>query len=127
MMAGSVRLQKTEPSDGPDFGGSRKRTAGKHNSQEDELGSDDGHCQDTRPVPTLLTLLQLDPRDRAGLIWIRNRSRFLLTLLERQGKGSPQGEPCSAQEARAIKVVVVLGEAAGVLLGAIDTAERSGP
>lgn len=83
-------------------------------------------AQDTRPVPSLLPLIRIDPRDRAGLIWIRDRSRFLLTLLERQGHYSPQGESCSAQEARAIKAVVALGEAAGVLLEAIDTEERSG-
>lgn len=43
-------------------------------------------------------LLRLDPRDRAGLTWLRNRARFWLTALKRRRKYLPPGEPYSEAE-----------------------------
>ena len=63
------------------------------------------------------TLLLLDPRDRAGLTWIRNRARFWLTALKRRRKYLPPGEPYSDAEAAAIMALVDLEEAASRLLG----------
>lgn len=61
-------------------------------------------------------LLHLDPRDRAGLCWLRNRARFWLTALERRRKFLPRGEPFSPEEVAAIRALVALEEAAGELL-----------
>ncbi len=67
----------------------------------------------TRTTPGPATLLRLDPRDRAGLEWLRNRARFWLTALKRRRKYLPQGEPFSEAEAAAIRALVALEEAAG--------------
>lgn len=61
-------------------------------------------------------LLRLDPRDRAGLTWARDRSRFWLTALKRRRKYLPRGTPYSEAEAAAIRALVALEEAAGQLL-----------
>jgi hypothetical protein len=70
-----------------------------------------------RTTPSPAALLRLDRRDRAGLTWLRNRARFWLTALKRRRKHLPRGEPYSEAEATAIRALVALEEAAGILLG----------
>ena len=67
-------------------------------------------------------LIRIDPRDRAGLEWAKNRARFWLTGLKRRRKHLPRGEPYSEAEAAAIRALVALEEAAGQLL--MEDAER---
>jgi hypothetical protein len=61
-------------------------------------------------------LLRLDPRDVAGLRWIKARSRFWLTAIKRRRKHLPPGEPYSEAEATAIRALAALEEAATALL-----------
>lgn len=60
--------------------------------------------------------LHLEPRDRAGLRWLRNRARELLTALKRRRKNLPPGEPYSKAEAAAIRALVALEDSSGALL-----------
>ncbi len=61
-------------------------------------------------------LLRLDPRDRAGLEWARNRARFWITALKRRRKHLPPGEPYSPEEASVLNALIDLETAAGQLL-----------
>lgn len=73
-----------------------------------------------RTAPSPAALLRLDTRDRAGLEWVRRRTRFWLTALKRRRKQLPPGEPFSPEEEAAIRALVALEEAAGQLLGIME-------
>lgn len=63
----------------------------------------------------MTTLLRLDPRDRAGLEWARNRARFWITALKRRRKHLP---PCpySPEELALFQALLSIELAAGELL-----------
>lgn len=73
-------------------------------------------AQDTRPVPSLLPLIRIDPRDRAGLEWARNRARFWVMALKRRCRYLRPGEPYNPEEAESLKALLALEAAADTLL-----------
>ncbi len=66
-------------------------------------------------------LLRLDRRDRAGLLWIKTRSRMWLNGLKRRRRyGVPRGEPFTKEEAALIGLLSDLERDAGRLLDLMD-------
>lgn len=63
-------------------------------------------------------LLRLDPRDLAGLRWVRNRARHWLTAAKRARKYRPHERIFDDQEAAILRSLVQLEKAAGHLLAA---------
>lgn len=68
-----------------------------------------------RTTPSPAALLRIDPRDRAGLRWIKNRARYWITALKRRRKRLP---PCpySPEEMALFQALLALEAAAGQLL-----------
>lgn len=62
------------------------------------------------------TLLRLDPRDLAGLVWTVNRSRFLLACLQRRRQGLLLGETWGSEEEAMVRALSALEEAASQLV-----------
>ena len=61
-------------------------------------------------------LLRMDPRDRAGLAWAKNRARFWLTALKRRRKYLPPGKPYGPEEVIVLQALIDLENAASQLL-----------
>lgn len=63
-----------------------------------------------------MDLLHLDAKDRAGLEWIMDRSRFWLTALKRRRKYLPPGEPYGEAEAAFIRALAAMENSAKEIL-----------
>lgn len=70
-------------------------------------------------------LLRLDDRDKAGLRWIKQRARFWLTALKRRRKYLPRGASFTPEESILIGHLTALENAAGRLLGIVDTSNQT--
>lgn len=99
---GAMRVEK--------FGGyayNTKRTEGKPLS----IGLND----------TFGPLLHIDRRDRAGLMWVKTRSRMWLTALKRRRRyGVPRGTVFTPEEGQLIEALTGLEREAGRLLEMIE-------
>lgn len=69
----------------------------------------------TRTAPSPAAMLRLDPRDRAGLEWLRQRASLWLRIMARRRKFLPPGG-YSEEEAATLRALIDLERAATRLL-----------
>lgn len=78
-----------------------------------------------RTAPAPAALLRIDPRDRRGLEWLRQRAGLWIVALRKRRKRLPPGD-YSEEEIVTLKALIDLEKVASRLLEVTDTLPRQG-